>query len=60
MEILKEEISSLKAVKTKLQEKIKDQEDEIKKLKEDLEKKNSAAKEEDEVVICFFIVQIIV
>ncbi|KAJ8305216.1 hypothetical protein KUTeg_017232 [Tegillarca granosa] len=45
-EILREEINSLQTVKTKLQQRVKDLEDDLKKMKEELEKKNNAAKEE--------------
>lgn len=45
MEILKEEINNLQTVKTKLNTRIKDLEDELKKTKEELEKKNTSAKE---------------
>lgn len=50
-EILREEINSLQTVKTKLQQRIKDLEDDLKKMKEELEKKNNAAKEEGDEVI---------
>jgi dolichol kinase len=49
MEILKEELSSLQTVKSKLQEKVKDQEVDIKKMREELEKKNNSTKDEEEV-----------
>lgn len=49
MEILREEISSLQTVKSKLQEKVKDQEVDIKKMREELEKKNNSTKDEEEV-----------
>lgn len=61
MEILREDISSLQTVKSKLQEKIKDQEVEIKKMREELEKKNNSTKDEEEVLkyilsfICIFL-----
>lgn len=60
MEILREDISSLQTVKSKLQEKIKDQEVEIKKMREELEKKKNSTKDEEEVLkyilsfICIF------
>ncbi|XP_033743951.1 C-Jun-amino-terminal kinase-interacting protein 4-like isoform X5 [Pecten maximus] len=47
-EILREEITSLQAVKTKLQGRIKDLEDDLKKTKEELEKKTSGNKDEEE------------
>ncbi|XP_060073344.1 C-Jun-amino-terminal kinase-interacting protein 4-like isoform X2 [Ylistrum balloti] len=47
-EILREEITSLQAVKTKLQGRIKDLEEDLKKTKEELEKKKSGNKEEEE------------
>lgn len=50
MEILREEISSLQTVKSKLQEKVKDQEVDIKKMREELEKKNNSTKDEEEVL----------
>ena len=46
-EILREEINSLQAVKNKLQGRIKDLEEELKKTREDLEKKNQAAQEQE-------------
>lgn len=49
MEILREDISSLQTVKSKLQEKVKDQEVDIKKMREELEKKNNSTKDEEEV-----------
>ena len=49
-EILREEINSLQAVKTKLQGRIKDLEDELKKTREDIEKKNQAAQEQENEV----------
>ncbi|XP_071127030.1 C-Jun-amino-terminal kinase-interacting protein 4-like isoform X24 [Mytilus edulis] len=48
LEICREELSSLHSVKTKLQERMKSQEDEIKKMKEELEKKTNSAKEGEE------------
>lgn len=48
LEICREELSSLQTVKTKLQERMKSQEDEIKKMKEELEKKTNSAKEGEE------------
>ena len=48
MEILREDISSLQTVKSKLQEKVKDQEVDIKKMREELEKKNNSTKDEEE------------
>lgn len=50
VEILKEEINSLQGVKTKLNTRIKELEDELKKTKEELEKKNTTAKEGEEEV----------
>ena len=50
-EILREEINSLQAVKTKLQGRIKDLEEDLKKTREDLEKKNQAAQEQENEVI---------
>jgi len=43
-EILREEIKSLQNIRTKLETKIKDLEDELKKAREDIEKANKAAK----------------
>ena len=55
-EILREEINSLQAVKTKLQGRIKDLEEDLKKTRDDLEKKNQAAQEqENEVGISSFV-----
>ncbi|XP_063415034.1 C-Jun-amino-terminal kinase-interacting protein 4-like isoform X8 [Mytilus trossulus] len=48
LEICREELSSLHTVKTKLQDRMKLQEDEIKKMKEELEKKTNSAKEGEE------------
>jgi len=48
-EIIREEIISLRTVKEKLNQKIKDLEEELKKTKEELEKKSTVVKEEDEV-----------
>lgn len=50
VEILKEEINNLQGVKTKLNTRIKELEDELKKTKEELEKKNTATKEGEEEV----------
>lgn len=50
VEILKEEINNLQGVKTKLNARIKELEDELKKTKEELEKKNTATKEGEEEV----------
>ena len=47
---MREEINSLQAVKTKLQGRIKDLEDELKKTREDIEKKNQAAQEQENEV----------
>lgn len=49
-EILREEIKSLQAVRGKLQQKITDLEDELKKAKEDAEQAKAAKAEEDEDV----------
>ena len=49
-EILREEISSLQAVKSKLQGRISQLEEELKKTREDIDKKNQATKEEEEVI----------
>lgn len=49
VEILKEEINNLQGVKTKLNTRIKELEDELKKTKEELEK-NTATKEGEEEV----------
>lgn len=55
MEIVREEIVSLQTVRTKLQSRQKELEDELKKTKEELEKKNNAGKEgEDEVLVVFY------
>lgn len=48
-EILREEITSLNAVKSRLRLRVQELEDEVKKLKEDLEKSNKANKSDDEV-----------
>ena len=53
-EILREEINSLQAVKTKLQGRIKDLEDELKKTREDIEKKNQAAQEQENEVTVYY------
>lgn len=50
VEILKEEINNLQGVKTKLNTRIKELEDELKKTKEELEKKNTTTKEGEEEV----------
>ncbi|XP_070197091.1 C-Jun-amino-terminal kinase-interacting protein 4-like isoform X2 [Littorina saxatilis] len=47
-EILREEITSLQAVRGRLQQRISQLEEELKKTKEDIEKKNQTTKEEDE------------
>ena len=52
-EILREEITSLQAVRGRLQQRISQLEEELKKTKEDIEKKNQATREEDEVLCCF-------
>ncbi|XP_021345490.1 C-Jun-amino-terminal kinase-interacting protein 4-like isoform X15 [Mizuhopecten yessoensis] len=47
-EVLREDITSLQAIRTKLQGRIKDLEDDLKKTKEELEKKSSGNKDEEE------------
>ena len=49
-EILREEIKSLQAVRSKLQQKVQDLEDELKKVKEDAEQAKAQRAEEDEEV----------
>lgn len=48
-EILREEIQSLQTVKSKLQEKVKEMENEMKKVREETEKNDKAHKLDDEV-----------
>ena len=48
-EILREEITSLQAVRVRLQQRISQLEEELKKTKEDIEKKNQATREDEEV-----------
>ncbi|KAJ8866191.1 hypothetical protein PR048_033715 [Dryococelus australis] len=48
-EILREEIKSLQALKSRLQDKIQDLEEELKRVHEEAEKANKAAKSDDEV-----------
>lgn len=50
VEILKEEINNLQGVKIKLNIRIKELEDELKKIKEEFEKKNTVIKEGEEEV----------
>lgn len=50
VEILKEEINNLQGVKIKLNIRIKELEDELKKTKEEFEKKNTVIKEGEEEV----------
>lgn len=51
-EILREEINSLQAVRSRLQQRIAQLEEELKKTKEEIEKKTQATREEEEVGIC--------
>lgn len=50
-EILREEINSLQAVRSRLQQRIAQLEEELKKTKEEIEKKTQATREEEEVGI---------
>ena len=54
MEMLREEITSLQTVRGKLNSRIEELQDEVKRMKEDLEKKNNTAKEGEEEVTSLF------